>query len=108
MKEKPLNDMIPYTHWAYFPDEASARRCTEDLADYVTSVRESMSSDDWLLLLAGRDVEVGRTVERHEEVAAIVERHGGVYDGGEVTFSAATGNAVADPLLTGDWQHDAG
>lgn len=94
--------MIPYTHWAYFPDEGSARGCATELADYVVRVRRAAGSDEWLLL-AGRDVEIGRTVERHEEVAAIVERHGGVYDGGETTFSPKSGAAVADPMLTGDW-----
>ena len=95
-----MSDMIPYTHWAYFPDEVGARRCVEDLADFVTRVRKSADDDRWLLL-AGRDVSIGGMVARHEEVAVIVERHGGEYDGGEATY-LGTGQPVADPMLIGD------
>ncbi|MFF3547081.1 ribonuclease E inhibitor RraB [Streptomyces platensis] len=93
--------VIPYTHWSYFPDEASAQRCAEELADYVTRIRESAADDGAWLLLAGRDVEIERLVERHDEVEAIVTRHGGDYDGGETTYLA--GEPVADPMLTGEW-----
>jgi hypothetical protein len=96
--------MISYTHWAYFPDEASARRCAkQDLGDYVIRIRKCVEGADWLLL-AGRDVEIDHMVERHNEVQAIVERHGGFYDGGESTWDTGTGEAVADPVLTGEWQ----
>ncbi|MGW1411535.1 ribonuclease E inhibitor RraB [Streptomyces sp. NPDC002403] len=87
---------IPYTHWAYFPDEAGAERCRQDLADYVTQVRKTKDGPKWLLL-AGRDVEIEHLVERHGEVEAIVVRHGGEYDGGEVTYLA--GEPVVDPML---------
>lgn len=87
---------IPYTHWAYFPDEASAERCREDLGDYVTRIQLSVEEPEWLLL-AGRDVEIEGLVERHAEVRGIVARHGGYYDGGECTYRAGT--PVADPLL---------
>jgi len=92
---------IPYTHWAYFPDEASARRCAMDLADFVTRIREPAISGAGWLLLAGRDVEVDYLPARHGEVEAVVERHGGTYDGGEATY-LGTGRPVADPLLIGD------
>ncbi|MEV6146400.1 ribonuclease E inhibitor RraB [Streptomyces sp. NPDC051992] len=91
-----MTDTIPYTHWAYFPDEASTQRCRQDLADYVTQARKAKDSPEWLLL-AGRDVEIEHLVERHGEVEAIVVRHGGEYDGGEVTYLA--GEPVADPML---------
>lgn len=91
--------MIPYTHWAYFPDEASARRCAEDLPDYITRIKPSADTDRWLLL-AGRDVAVSCMVERHEEVESIVVRNGGDYDGGESTWLG--GEPVADPMLTGE------
>jgi hypothetical protein len=97
------NDIIAYTHWSYFPDEASAQRCVEaDLGDYVTRVREPVEGGGpgWLLL-AGRDVAIADLVERHEEVAEIVERHGGMYDGGEATYGP--GGVMADPMLTGEW-----
>lgn len=93
---------IPYTHWAYFPDETSARRCAEDLADYVTRVNEPIEGVPEWLLLAGRDVAIDDLEQRHEEVAAIVVRHGGTYDGGEVTYNRTTGVAVADPMLVRD------
>jgi len=92
---------IPYTHWAYFPDEASAQRCAADLGDYVVRIRESAEDEEWLLL-TGRDVTIDGLVEQHREVAAIVERHGGTYDGGEATYLA--GKPVADPMLTGEWE----
>ncbi len=93
--------IIPYTHWAYFLDEATARRCAGDLADFVTRVREPLPDSTEWLLLAGRDVSIDRLVERHGEVAAIVERHGGKYDGGEATYLGA-GRPIADPMLVGD------
>ncbi|WP_329376103.1 ribonuclease E inhibitor RraB [Streptomyces sp. NBC_01483] len=95
-----MSDVIPYTHWAYFPDEASARGCAEELADYVTRVRKAAEGSEWLLL-AGRDVAIDDLVERHGEVEAIVTRHGGHYDGGEATY--LDGEPVVDPMLTGEW-----
>lgn len=91
-------DMIPYTHWAYFPDEAAAQRCAQDLPDFVTRVRKPLPDSTEWLLLAGRDVEIDNMVARHEEVAAIVERRGGNYDGGEATY-LGTGHPIADPML---------
>lgn len=92
--------LLPYTHWAYFPDEASARRCAAALPDHVTRVREAESDPGRWLLLAGRDVQIDRLIERHAEVEAIVERHGGEYDGGEATYGSGVG-PVVDPMLTG-------
>ena len=92
---------IPYTHWSYFPDEVSAQRCSRELSDYVTRIREPLDEDAKWLLLAGRDVAIDDMVERHAEVQAIVERHGGQYDGGESTW--LNGEPVADPVLTGEW-----
>jgi hypothetical protein len=94
--------MIPYTHWAYFPDEVSAKACAKDLGDYVTRLRYIPDEQEWLLL-AGRDVAIDDLPERHDAVQAIVERHGGLYDFGESTHDASTGEAVVDPMLTGEW-----
>jgi hypothetical protein len=98
-----MSDTIPYTHWAYFPDEASAHRCAKDLADYVIRIRPATDEAPlrWLLL-AGRDVEVGQLIARHNELEEIVTRHGGQYDFGEATY-ADQGRPIADPLLTSDW-----
>ena len=106
--------MIPYTHWSYFQDEAGAKQCAADLADYVIRIRQierDEEDDDGLgnwLLLAGRDVEIDDMIKRHDEVRAIVERHGGFYDGGESTWDLDAGQAVADPVLTGEWEIDSG
>lgn len=96
-----MTSNIPYTHWAYFPNEASARRCADaDLADYVIRIKKAIHDSQWVLL-AGRDVAVDDLEKRHDEVKEIVERHGGQYDYGEATY--VDGEAVADPLLTGQW-----
>lgn len=96
-----MTSNIPYTHWAYFPNEASAHRCADELKDYVTRIRPPHEEAPEWLLLAGRDVAIDDLEARHQEVAGIVDRHGGSYDGGESTY---LGNQpVADPLLTGDW-----
>ncbi|MGF0320695.1 helicase-related protein [Nocardia fluminea] len=101
------NDVVPYTHWSLFDDESSARACAAELGtDYRTVVRRSQVEDDAWLLLAGRDVESGRMSARHDEVAEIVARHGGDYDGGEVSY-LDTGdglNPTPDPALADQWQ----
>lgn len=97
--------MIPYTHWAYFRDETSAKACAAELGDYVTRIKYVPDEQEWLLL-AGRDVDVDGLIERHDEVQEIVERHGGLYDFGESTYDVGTGEAVADPMLTGEWETD--
>lgn len=73
----------------------------QDLKDYVIRIQRAVDEESGWLLLAGRDVAIDGMVERHGEVAAIVERHGGDYDGGESTWLA--GEPVADPILTGEW-----
>ena len=91
-------DAIPYTHWAYFPDEASARRCAVDLADYVTRIDPPWEEVPHWLLRAGRDVEIEKMIERHGEVEVIVKRHGGDYDNGEM--GRLTGAPVIDGVLS--------
>jgi hypothetical protein len=77
----------PYTHWMYFPDEASARACAAALPEYRTVVDDpEMPGEEWLLR-AEREVPAGGLQARHAEVEAIVVKHGGDYDGGETTFS---------------------
>lgn len=80
---------MPYTHWAYFSDEATAKACGAELStrfDCLTAVDfiEAGTEDNrpWLLR-AARTMAIDELVERHEEVEAVVERHGGFYDGGE-------------------------
>ena len=99
---------IPYTHWAYFWRRDLAERCAAELAplDFLCAVDhhppptaeevaqlhaehpaladlpEPPPHGEWLLL-AAREVEIDGLIERHDEVEAIVIRHGGFYDGGE-------------------------
>jgi hypothetical protein len=84
---------IPYTHWAYFPDQAKAHACATELNELGCLVRVDAPEAEletggynaypgWLLR-ASRDVVVDELVQRHEEAEAIVVRHDGTYDGGE-------------------------
>lgn len=77
-------NIIPYTHWAYFPSKGDAQACAAELTDYATTVDPPLepSTEPGWLLRATRDVQLGSLVERHEEVRAVVDRHGGIYDGG--------------------------
>lgn len=94
---------FPYTHRAYFPDEASAEMCAEDLPDYVTLIDPPLESDESMgwLLRAGRDVKNNGLLERHAEVEAIVVRHGGEYDGGIATRLSADPSLNTDPREAG-------
>ncbi|MFJ8727674.1 ribonuclease E inhibitor RraB [Streptomyces sp. NPDC093269] len=96
-----MNSVIPYTHWGYFPDEATTRSCATELHSKGFIVRfrgpwEEGDVPEWLLL-AGKDVTIGTMVERHGEVRAVVERHGGSYDGGESAHLPTT--TFAGPAL---------
>ena len=76
---------IPYTHWAYFPDLASANTCAVDLNELGCLVRVDPSQgepSEWVLH-ASRDIAIPELPARHAEAQAVVERHRGVYDGGE-------------------------
>jgi hypothetical protein len=73
----------PYTHWMFFPDEASARACEAALPEYRTIVEDPGQPGVEWLLRAERDVPAGGLPARHAEVEATVVKHGGEYDGGE-------------------------
>lgn len=86
-----MNDTaMPYTHWAYFAERSAADACALELTalDCLVGIDKEAEPAMWgevlgqWLLRAARTVLVSELVERHEE-AAIVERHGGFYDGGE-------------------------
>ncbi|HKS45535.1 MAG TPA: hypothetical protein VJT49_10555 [Amycolatopsis sp.] len=78
---------IPYTHWAYFTDEAAAKACGAELSerfDCLIDVELGERVDDKpYLLLAARPVGIGELPERHDEVQIVVQKHGGSYDFGE-------------------------
>lgn len=95
------DNIIPYTHWAYFLSKESAERCTGDLADYVTRIDPPIPGSDRWLLRAGRDVAIHDLEQRHDEVRRIVARHGGTYDGGEAAYLATEEGLIptADPTL---------
>lgn len=94
--------IIPYTHWAYFPNKAMAQDCARELPDYVTRIDPPLDDESpgWLLR-GGRDVEIDGLLERHAEVETIVLRCGGMYDGGEATYMPVVDRfeAVPDPDL---------
>jgi hypothetical protein len=80
--------VIPYTHWAYFDSPEQASSCGSELATKeflvdVTSVDSDADGADRWLLRAAKPVPIGHMVARRDQVEAVVERHGGIYDGGE-------------------------
>lgn len=80
-----MNSMIPYTHWAYFTDHAAAEACSAELDatfDCLAAVDCSYDDTQWLLR-AARTVSLDWPGGWHAEIAEVVERHGGFYDGGE-------------------------
>lgn len=79
--------LIPYTHWAYFTDRPAADACAAELDagfDCLTAVDASEwhGAPSWLLR-AARTVSLDWPGGWHDEIAEVVERHGGFYDGGE-------------------------
>ncbi|MBD3004715.1 hypothetical protein [Streptomyces sp. 5-10] len=97
-----MSDIIPYTHWAYFPDRGSAQVCVSDLQDYVTRIDPPIEGSPQWLLRAGRDVSIDGLLNRHDEVEAIVSRYGGRYDGGEAAHLSVDDGLqpIADPALS--------
>lgn len=81
------DNLIPYTHWSYFADRAAAEACGVELDacfDCLAAVDESEwdGEKSWLLR-AARTVSLDWPGGWHDEIAEVVERHGGFYDGGE-------------------------
>jgi len=82
-------DVIGYTHWAYFPDQARAALASYRLAldfDCLVLVEPSAAPADArtrLLLRASRPVRIATLLDAHAEVETTVINCGGVYDGGE-------------------------
>lgn len=98
-----MTDVIPYTHWAYFKDEKTARECAADLAEcgFYQNVRRSyvpQPGEGWLMR-ASREVPIDDLVDRHAMVEEVVNSHGGVYDGGEATVSVHSGEFEWDYLI---------
>ena len=97
--------MIPYTHWAYFEDEASGQACGIELSqagfhiisfglvgqidgqeyDWCMELRGKGPYDDFLWLLRAQGM-VSIDSDYYAPVVAIVERHGGEHRGGEATW----------------------
>lgn len=94
--------MTGYTHWAYFKNYEQATACKANLPDYVVRIEGPTDyRTDWLLR-AGHDAPEGFPKGWSDEIESIVSRHGGEYDGGEMTFQV-TGTgwiSVPDPDLT--------
>lgn len=83
------SNLIPYTHWAYFTDRAAAKACGAELDatfDCLATVDRSYDDDSLWVLRAARTVGLDWPGGWHDEIAEVVERHGGKYDGGEATL----------------------
>jgi len=86
-----MTDKLPYTHWAYFTDRSAAEACARELddrfdcliaVDPAYQAPEYVDLGEWLLR-AARTVSLDWPGGWHDEIAEVVERHGGNYDGGE-------------------------
>jgi regulator of ribonuclease activity B len=83
-----MTDAVPYPHWAYFSDRRSADGCAAELAAkfdcrvVVDSFESDSGGTEWLLR-AARSMPAEELDGCHKEMQAIVERHGGFFDGGE-------------------------
>lgn len=87
---------VPYTHWSYFTDLAAARACAGELDarfDCLTAVDPSAGRPGEWLLRAARTVNID--TDWHSEIAAVVERRGGFYDGGEACMFVPPANPGA-------------
>lgn len=76
---------IPYTHWAYFIDHEAALACAKELDERFNclAVLDRSYADPQWLLRAARTVSLDWPNGWHDEIAEVVVRHGGYYDGGE-------------------------
>lgn len=80
-----MTDLIPYTHWAYFNDRDAAELCGREIDarfNCLAAVDRSYDDSQWLLR-AARNVSLDWPGGWHDEIAEVVERHGGQYDFGE-------------------------
>ena len=82
-----MTDTIPYTHWAYFERIEDAASCGAELEQdpatnlvYIETAVDG-SPSPWLLRAART---VSTETDWHEPIKPIVERHGGLYDYGEM------------------------
>jgi regulator of RNase E activity RraB len=77
--------IIPYEHFAFFIDETSALRCADELIGngYLVTVEldDDEPSEVWALT-AQRKILISDLSATSKMVVEIVERHGGIYDGG--------------------------
>lgn len=81
------SNLVPYCHWAYFTDRAAAEACGVEL-DARFDCLVAVDASEWdgapsWLLRAARTVSLDWPNDWHGEIAEVVERHGGFYDGGE-------------------------
>jgi hypothetical protein len=84
------DSLLNYTHWAYFPDRASAEACAAEFTSALDCLVEldppHETCDAWQMR-ATRSFPHDELEDRHAEAERIVEKHGGRYDGGESTWS---------------------
>lgn len=78
--------MAKYTHWAYFKNYEQATACKASLPGYTVRIEGPTDyRADWLLRVQ-HDITKGLPDGRMDVVESIVARHGGEYDGGEMTL----------------------
>lgn len=78
--------MTKYTHWAYFRNYEQATACKASLPGYTVRIEGPTDyRTDWLLRVQ-HDVAKSQPDGRMDVVESIVARHGGEYDGGEMTL----------------------
>lgn len=89
MTDPQSDDLIPYTHWAYFSTRESAQACADELMrnEFLAAVDRAATvtptrGTEWLMR-AAKAVPLDDLIARHDTVEAIVNSHGGSYDGGE-------------------------
>lgn len=75
---------VEYTHWAYFRDEGQARKAAVALnSTFGYDATVAVADDGEFLVRGTGTIAVDGLPARHAEVAPVIERHGGEYDGGE-------------------------
>lgn len=93
-----------YTHWAYFEKEAEVRACMAELKGLyrlrLDGPDEEIERDEWLLRV-GQIFGDGEKDWR-SKIQEPVERHGGIYDGGEYAFGPTVNGRlvnIPDPAM---------
>jgi len=91
-----LSQYVDYTHWAIFTDPSAAEACATDFNALPGCTATVGPPDEYRaewLLRADRPILVPELAQIHSEARQMVERHGGIYDGGEATHPPSAAGA---------------